>query len=121
MSDLGAISGTAPGTLVQLGAAAGEDVSDLLRGRGSFGRNNEMSPALAVVLAAVLLVATEQVNARKLAAFSVTSREELTILQLAIRFRDWTNSSAKGGQVDGVRRPAAGCGWQSAAYERPPH
>ncbi|MEO9322759.1 hypothetical protein ABFT23_04665 [Nocardioides sp. C4-1] len=87
MSDLGATNGTAPGTLVQLGAAAGEDVSDLLRGRGSFSRNNEVSPALAVVLAAVLLAATEQVNARKLAAFSVTSREELSILQLAMAFR----------------------------------
>jgi hypothetical protein len=46
-----------------------------------------MAPELALVLAAVLLAAAEQVSEKKLDAFKVQSREDLTIFQLAMAFR----------------------------------
>lgn len=49
--------------------------------------DGELPPDLALVLAAVLLAAAEQVSAKKLAAFGVSSPDNLSILQLAMAFR----------------------------------
>lgn len=86
MTEADSANGATPGTYVQLGPAATR--TDALR---SFGRvstaQGELSPDLALILAAVLLAAAEQVNARKLGAFKVTSPADLTMLQLSMAFR----------------------------------
>lgn len=75
-----------PGTFVQLGPPPHKQ--ELLRGFGHRPpTDQEMAPELALVLAAVLLAAAEQVSERKLAAFGAVSRKDLTIFQLAMAFR----------------------------------
>lgn len=75
-----------PGTFVQLGPTP--DRQDLLHNFGTRPpADHEMAPELALVLAAVLLAAAEQVSRKKLAQFRVSSPEDLSIFQLAMAFR----------------------------------
>lgn len=94
MTDAGATSettpettpGATPGTYVQVGPHRTHP--DLLRNFGSRPPTDaKLAPDAALVLIAVLLAAAEQVNGDKLASFGVSSREDLTLLQLAMAFR----------------------------------
>lgn len=73
-------NGTTPLTFVQLGRSASWDIP--LADRGT------LDPRTAALLAAVLLAACEQVSKEKCAAFKVKSATELSILGLAMAFRD---------------------------------
>lgn len=75
-----------PGTYVQVGSHGTHP--DLLRALGSRPpTDTKLAPDVALVLIAVLLAAAEQVNGDKLAQFGVTSKEDLTLLALAMAFR----------------------------------
>lgn len=76
-----------PGTYVQLGPPPHKEIGETFR-PGFTPTAGEMAPEVALVLAAVLVAAAEQVNAEKLAAFSVSTRSDLTLLQLSMAFRE---------------------------------
>lgn len=76
-----------PGTFVELGPEPGTEIVPYGL-NGPRPQQGELAPELALVLAAVLLAAAEQVSAEKLRLFAVPSRELLPIHALAMAFRD---------------------------------
>lgn len=75
-----------PGTFVELGPEEGQEIVANDR-RGYRRPSRELAPELALVLAAVLLAAAEQVSQDKLELFGVRHREDLPIQSLAMAFR----------------------------------
>lgn len=57
-------------------------------GRGVRGRRHLVSREIAIALKAILLAAGEQVSREKLSHFNVLSVEQMTLLSLAMAFRD---------------------------------